>query len=313
MGTTPNEATCTWTDQIGTVRMISGAYNITGLTTMHLAFRQEYDDWSSGNDVAIKVQSSPDGTTWTTVWSHPGGTDSSIPAELKELDIPVTGNTIFFAWTVEGNLFDINYWYVDDICVSPPSTSKTLTLHVFLEGLYSGASVMNQAFDESGPHFGPGIADQVNVELHNATTYTTIEYTVNNANLSTSGNVEASIPFSFNGSYYITIKHRNSIETTSGGPVPFTGNNISYDFTTAATQAYGDNMKFISPVYAIWGGDVNQDGIVDTGDMNPVENESTNVTMGYVPEDVNGDGIVDTGDMNIVENNSTNVIQVITP
>ena len=66
-------------------------------------------------------------------------------------------------------------------------------------------------------------------------------------------------------------------------------------------------------LFAIWGGDVNQDGIVDTGDMNPVENESTNVTMGYVAEDVNGDGIVDTGDMNIVENNSTNVIQKITP
>ena len=55
----------------------------------------------------------------------------------------------------------------------------------------------------------------------------------------------------------------------------------------------------------IWGGDVNQDGIVDTGDMNPVENASTNVIMGYVAEDVNGDGIVDTSDMNIVENNST--------
>ena len=47
--------------------------------------------------------------------------------------------------------------------------------------------------------------------------------------------------------------------------------------------------------------------------MNPVENASTNVIMGYVAEDVNGDGIVDTGDMNIVENNSTNVIMAITP
>jgi hypothetical protein len=47
--------------------------------------------------------------------------------------------------------------------------------------------------------------------------------------------------------------------------------------------------------------------------MNPVENESTNFTMGYVVEDVNGDGIIDTGDMNIVENNSTSIVQVITP
>jgi hypothetical protein len=66
-------------------------------------------------------------------------------------------------------------------------------------------------------------------------------------------------------------------------------------------------------VFVIYGGDVNQDGIIDTGDMNPVENESNNFTMGYVVEDVNGDGVVDTGDMNIVENGSTAVIQVITP
>ena len=72
-------------------------------------------------------------------------------------------------------------------------------------------------------------------------------------------------------------------------------------------------MKLMGTVYAIWGGDVNQDGIVDTGDMNPVENASTAVVTGYVVEDVNGDGIVDTGDMNIVENNSMAVIQVITP
>ena len=35
--------------------------------------------------------------------------------------------------------------------------------------------------------------------------------------------------------------------------------------------------------------------------------------MGYVVEDVNGDGLVDTGDMNIVENNSTAAIQALTP
>ena len=58
---------------------------------------------------------------------------------------------------------------------------------------------------------------------------------------------------------------------------------------------------------------MNQDGIVDSGDMNPVDNASTAITMGYVLEDVNGDGIVDSGDMNIVDNNSTAVIIAIVP
>ena len=41
------------------------------------------------------------------------------------------------------------------------------------------------------------------------------------------------------------------------------------------------------------GGDVNQDGIVDSGDMNPIENASVALTMGYIAEDVNGDGLID--------------------
>jgi hypothetical protein len=36
--------------------------------------------------------------------------------------------------------------------------------------------------------------------------------------------------------------------------------------------------------------------------MNPVENESTAVTMGYVSEDVNGDGIVDALDFIYTDN-----------
>jgi len=72
-------------------------------------------------------------------------------------------------------------------------------------------------------------------------------------------------------------------------------------------------VRLMGTEYAIWGGDVNQDGIVDSGDMNPIENASISLTAGYVAEDVNGDGLVDSGDMNIVENNSIVLVSVITP
>jgi hypothetical protein len=204
------------------------------------------------------------------------------------------------------------YLVVDDISIIH---TQSLTVTAFLEGLFNGVD-MNQAFDDLGPHFAPGIADQVYLELHNGATYSTIEYPAapTLVDISTSGIITVNdIPASLTGSYYITIKHRNSIETTSGSPVSFAVGPVSYDFTTGSSQAFGDNMRLIGAAYAIWGGDVNQDGIVDSGDMNPVENESTAVTMGYIPEDVNGDGIVDSGDMNIVENNSTAVIMVMTP
>jgi hypothetical protein len=47
--------------------------------------------------------------------------------------------------------------------------------------------------------------------------------------------------------------------------------------------------------------------------MNPVDNASTSITLGYVDEDLNGDGIVDSGDMNIADNNSTAVIVALMP
>jgi len=56
--------------------------------------------------------------------------------------------------------------------------------------------------------------------------------------------------------------------------------------------------------YVIYGGDVNQDDIVDGGDMAPVDNQSAAFASGYIPEDLNGDGLVDGTDMSIADNNS---------
>jgi trimeric autotransporter adhesin len=192
---------------------------------------------------------------------------------------------------------------------------RTLNLKVFLEGLYSAGGLMNKAQNETGDQFPGTTADKVTVELHNATTYSTIEYTSGLVELSTGGNISiATIPATLSGSYYITVRHRNSIETTTATAVSFAGTTVSYDFTTGATQAYGDNQKDAGGgYYAIWGGDVSQDGIVDSGDMNPVDNAATAVTFGYVAEDVNGDGIVDSSDMNVVDNNSTAIIMAQVP
>jgi hypothetical protein len=229
---------------------------------------------------------------------------------------------------------DYLYWYYvtavhqisgTESCESGPSniisvnTQKTLSLRLLLEGLHAGGGIMNQAYDEFGPHFGPGIADQVTIELHNDADYATVEYTSGLVDLNTNGEVTISgISSTLSGSYYITVIHRNSILTASAFPVSFALSTINYDFTTAASQAYGDNLKYDGSqatvnYYVIWAGDVNQDGIVDSGDINPVDNAATAITFGYVVEDVNGDGIVDSGDMNILDNNTTSIIMSIVP
>ena len=165
---------------------------------------------------------------------------------------------------------------------------------------------MNQAHDETGPHFATGVADQITVELHNASTYATIEYTSANVNLGTNGQVTLTTPGIKGGSYYITVKHRNSIQTVTAIPVSLASGANTYDFTDNSSKAYGNNLMLMADgKYVIYGGDVNQDDIVDGSDMAPVDNLASAFAAGYLPEDCNSDGLIDGSDMSAVDNNAS--------
>jgi hypothetical protein len=190
---------------------------------------------------------------------------------------------------------------------------KQLNLTLFLEGLYNGPNSMRQANDENGPHFVAGIADEIRVEFRSGLDYYEMEYFVDHVLLGTNGQASIDLPAFLSGDYYITIRHRNSIETTTPVPVSFASGIINYSFD-APSKAYGGNLlQMITGQYVIYGGDVNQDGYVDTGDMTPVDNGSANFESGYLPTDVNGDGFVDTGDITIIDNNSAGFVGAVTP
>jgi hypothetical protein len=198
-------------------------------------------------------------------------------------------------------------------CTLTVSADRNLNLTVLLEGLYDGGGLMRKAQDAGGDHFPGTVADKVTVELHDASQYSTVVYSAANVDLNTNGSASLMIPAVHSGSYYVTVKHRNSLETTTALPVSFSGSTITYNFSTAASQAYGNNMKGVSGEYVIYGGDVSQDGIVDSGDMIGIDNDASGFVTGYVPNDANGDGLVDSGDMILVDNNASNFITVVTP
>ncbi|MBK6344401.1 MAG: hypothetical protein IPN08_11045 [Bacteroidales bacterium] len=188
----------------------------------------------------------------------------------------------------------------------------TLNLTLYLEGLFNGET-MNKARNSDGFRFPGMAADQITVELHHAfAPYTSAAgpYTVR---LNTDGAAKLVLPASMGANYFIVIKHRNSIETWTANPVPFAQGSVYYNFSTAAGQAYGNNLKLISGQYVIFGGDVNQDGSLDTADMTLVDNDSYNFVTGYVSSDITGDGSIDTGDMTILDNNSAIFIGKIVP
>ncbi len=194
------------------------------------------------------------------------------------------------------------------------SSNKTLNLTIYFEGLYAGAGVMNRAWNVIGPQFGTGIADVVRVDLHDAVTFATIHYTATNVQVATDGTATVTIPGNFNGSYYLSLHHRNSIETITALPVSMAAPIVNYNFTTSGTQAFGNNMKQMNDgKWALYGGDANSDGAIDGLDMIGVENDAFVAATGYILTDINGDGVVDGLDMILVENNAFSAVSVITP
>ena len=114
--------------------------------------------------------------------------------------------------------------------------------------------------------------------------------------------------------YYIVVKHRNAVETWSAAGNAFNSSGVlTYNFTSAASQAYGNNLVLKNGKYCIYSGDVNHDGIVDSGDLASVDNDNSLYLSGYLATDVNGDGIVDSSDLALVDNNNSLYVSKIIP
>lgn len=191
--------------------------------------------------------------------------------------------------------------------------NKTLNISILLEGLYDGNGTMRQARDGIGPRWSTGVADHITVELHSSSNYSTVVYSIAGIALSTSGLATLTIPNNFNDSYFITIKHRNSLETTTTTAVSFAGSTINYSFTARA-NVYGANLGLsVDGYYLIYGGDINQDGIINSADYSPVINDNSIYAKGYLSTDVDGNGIVNSGDYSTIINNNSFYIKTMHP
>jgi len=135
--------------------------------------------------------------------------------------------------------------------------------------------------------------------------------------VSTNGSVVLKFSTAPSGTYYLVVKHRNSIETWSANGIAVTrGGSVNYDFSNSSSQAFGSNMIQVdaSPVrFAIFSGDVNQDGVVDATDAGAIDNDAFNFVTGYVNTDITGDDLVDATDAAIADNNAANFVGKIVP
>jgi len=196
----------------------------------------------------------------------------------------------------------------------------------YLQSLWNSSALkMNQCLTDMGTNQFSTAADAVSVELRDASNYANILYAASGLLLEpdgiihTAGSGTINIPGTYTGNYYITIKTRNHLETTSATAVSFASDNISYDFTTVASQAYGSNqIKLKDGVYGIYVGDITGSGgvadqMVDIMDIAKVFTEFNNYSFGYIKEDVNGDGVVDSIDFSLVYTSAAQFIYSMLP
>ncbi len=181
----------------------------------------------------------------------------------------------------------------------PRDTSITLNLTALIHGFYNGTTMK---------------PDTVKVFLRQASSpYAKVDSV--KILLNSSGFGTGKFSKTPNGTYYIVVTHRNGLETWSkvGGESLTQGTTVSYDFTTASSKAYGNNLVLKATKWCIYNGDINQDGVVDLTDLLLVDNDNYNFVTGYVITDTNGDTIVDLSDLSIVDGNSLNYVTKIVP
>ncbi len=190
------------------------------------------------------------------------------------------------------------------------SCSVTLNLTLYIQGYYNNGGFMRPVLNNQGMGALSTETDTITVELHNSSAPYALSTAPIKKVLNTNGT--ASLTFPVSGSYYIVVKHRNSIETWSAAAVPLSGT-VSYDFSTGAAKAYGNNMVQIGNIWAIYCGDVNGDGNIDASDYSLWETDYNDFASGYYVTDLNGDGNVDASDYSIWEANYNNFIGVARP
>ncbi|HOZ76127.1 MAG TPA: M12 family metallo-peptidase [Flavobacterium sp.] len=222
-------------------------------------------------------------------------------------NLPGTTNRIMIKGT-NHIFFDVSN---TNFTIAAPS--NTVSLKLFIEGYYNAVThAMQPVQNNAGLSASLTDVIPVTVELRNPTTLALAG--IATQMLQTNGTLTCSFPTAPAGLYYIVVKQRNSIETWSSSAQPIGNTQLNYDFSSAASKAFGANLVAVETgVYALYSGDINVDGNIDNIDFSLWETDASQFAAGDFGTDLNGDGNVDNIDFSLWESNSSNFISTISP
>jgi hypothetical protein len=139
-------------------------------------------------------------------------------------------------------------------------------MKLFMQVFYTNNSIMQPVLFNQMASNDLGILDTLNVELRNPTSPYAVKETVK-VILQTNGLWRLNF-ISGAGTYYIAVRVRNLMETWSKTPISIGANNMTLDFSTAATKAFRNNqLQVQSGIWALYNGDINQNGTIENSDF----------------------------------------------
>ncbi|MCF8368088.1 MAG: hypothetical protein K9G76_03540 [Bacteroidales bacterium] len=100
---------------------------------------------------------------------------------------------------------------------------------------------------------------------------------------------------------FVVVTHHNHIDIMSSVALSGSNGKYTYDFTTAASQAYGLNAQkdLGGGAFGMYGGDSNADGMVDDLDLSASWTSEAGM-QGYLSSDINLDGQSNNVDKNVI-------------
>jgi hypothetical protein len=154
-GGSPNEAIYSWQDvDPGTSRLVTPPIDTTGYSVLNMSFKHVLETFNSGG-ITIKIQTSPDGSTWTDeAWSVLTASSNTGPETVQTmLTQNLNRTTTYVAFVITGNLHYFDVWYIDDVRITAtaPGTLKAPVLLTPKNGAMRQPTVINLSWlDRNG-------------------------------------------------------------------------------------------------------------------------------------------------------------------
>ena len=112
------------------IQLVMGSADLTGVDALGLSFKHNLSNAQLSSTIGIAT-SSDEGATWNTAWSQTfTGAASSGQYNVNETIKPADlgKNNVLFCLFYEGNTYNFNKWYFDDISIFPLSDDIDLQL-----------------------------------------------------------------------------------------------------------------------------------------------------------------------------------------